>query len=412
MKEKQCRVIRKTGAAVLAAAVTAGGSGVYVSASEMGTPAGANQTCLVSTAVQKSSVKKAQQAYQQALKQQKEAKQAYSAAEEEKQQARAAWNEKGFTWLCSKTENCTYEGMKEAVGQSAALASYRTSDEDQSIKDALSTHNLKRAVSLMKELNELRAKPDNCQGSVGNVKVDFDLMMFSAWSGYISEQTGDHTLFQQDIYDGTYAECLAWGYSDPFEGWYYEEKEIYDSNQEGVTGHYTIMTSPDYTTVGLTINSYYTSAMDFATGSANSVTVSEFESQLNAATAEEKTALDQASSAFSSAKADLKQANAALKKARKNLHKEKQKAAPDRPKITVQGGRRQIHVKISRTKKAVSYQIRLRNSGGSWKIISTKKRNYTVRGLKKGTRYMVQVRAVGPYQTKSPYSRKVNVWVR
>lgn len=56
---------------------------------------------------------------------------------------------------------------------------------------------------------------------------------------------------------------LAGGYSDPLDGWYTEEKAIYDAHGSGVTGHYTNCMG-NYQYVGLVLDqSTGTSAADF-----------------------------------------------------------------------------------------------------------------------------------------------------
>jgi hypothetical protein len=63
-------------------------------------------------------------------------------------------------------------------------------------------------------------------------------------------------------------EDLAWGYSDPFSGWYTEEKYAYDHNTGNETGHYTAIVSSGFSIAGFSMRNckgFYGSsaALDF-----------------------------------------------------------------------------------------------------------------------------------------------------
>jgi hypothetical protein len=143
-------------------------------------------------------------------------------------------------------------------------------------------------------------------------------MIFASVAGYISNSTGNHTYFMNcpDGVDISYAENLAWGYSDPLEGWYTAEKAVYDAGGSGVTGHYTNCVGK-YDYVGLVLNqSTGTSAADFncAGDSAAQVSVDEFEAALNSYVAPYETALNNAKAVYDQTVADQSQVTAAKKK--------------------------------------------------------------------------------------------------
>lgn len=88
------------------------------------------------------------------------------------------------------------------------------------------------------------------------------------------------------------AENLAWGYNDPYDGWYAEELPIYKEylrtgTTRGVYGHYTNMTG-NYTNTGIAFNSKNATTCErFGYGSG--VTPEEFRSALNQYASVEKT---------------------------------------------------------------------------------------------------------------------------
>lgn len=113
------------------------------------------------------------------------------------------------------------------------------------------------------------------------------------------------------------AENLAGGYSDPLDGWYTEEKAIYDAHGSVVTGHYTNCMG-NYQYVGLVLDqSTGTSAADFGRSkdgtsqSGTLVSVDEFEAALNSYVASYESALNAAKTAYDQAQADKSQVDAA-----------------------------------------------------------------------------------------------------
>lgn len=155
--------------------------------------------------------------------------------------------------------------------------------------DATSFANLKATVPFLKECNSLRAseKTDPRTGAaLGQLNVSLTLMAISEaqcnWSSNIIGHSQHWPV----------AENLAWGYSDPFAGWYNEEKQIWNSGNHNFsdTGHYLNMCSASYKVTGFAYNqrsnSYgrvHEQSFDYSSYGSNDVvmTVSQFESKLN-----------------------------------------------------------------------------------------------------------------------------------
>lgn len=238
-----------------------------------------------------------------------------AAAKASYDEASSAYEAAGYDFIMSKATANFYQDSKADMANVAALASY-VNGLDDSVKSFLSTSNLKKDVTLIKELNSLRAS-DNNFSNHNALGVDYDLMIYASISGFISDSTMNHTYFRNaptEVY-ASRAENLAWGYSDPLTGWYTEEKEIYDAHGSGVTGHYTNCMG-DYEYVGLVLDqSTGTSAADFGRGkiltseSGTQVTVDEFEAALNNYVASYESTMNTAKTTYEQTKADKSQVN-------------------------------------------------------------------------------------------------------
>lgn len=244
-----------------------------------------------------------------------------AAAKASYDEASSAYDAAGYDFIMSKATPNFYQDSKAGMANVAALASY-VNGLDDSVKSFLSTSNLKKDVTLVKELNSLRAS-DNNFSNHNALGVDYDLMIYASISGFISDSTKNHTYIMSaptEVY-ASRAENLAWGYSDPLTGWYTEEKAIYDAHGSGVTGHYTNCMG-DYEYVGLVLDqSTGTSAADFGrykiltSESGTQVSVDKFETALNSYVASYETALNAAKAAYEQTKADKSEVNAAQENA-------------------------------------------------------------------------------------------------
>lgn len=85
-----------------------------------------------------------------------------------------------------------------------------------------------------------------------------------------------------------------------------------------------------------------------------------------------------------------------------------------KPVITVKAGKKKVKVTIGKVQGAVKYQIRIKK-GNKWKTYTTFKLKKTIKGLTKGKRYKIKVRAVaikGRMKANSKYSRTVKIKVK
>lgn len=85
-----------------------------------------------------------------------------------------------------------------------------------------------------------------------------------------------------------------------------------------------------------------------------------------------------------------------------------------RPVITVKAGKKKVKVTIGKVQGAVKYQIRIKK-GNKWKTYTTSKLKKTIKGLTKGKRYKIKVRAVaikGEMKANSKYSKTVKIRVK
>ena len=115
--------------------------------------------------------------------------------------------------------------------------------------DATSLENLQKSIEFLKECNELRQSDDNST-DLQDLKVSSLLMAIAELDVNWSSTNIAHA----QVFN--VGENLAWGYSDPFDRWYDEEKEAYDeSGSSSSTGHYENIIDPDYIATGFACSS-------------------------------------------------------------------------------------------------------------------------------------------------------------
>lgn len=139
------------------------------------------------------------------------------------------------------------EGASDAVDilqENTAISSYTHIG---AAEDATSLDNMKKALDFIDECNTLRAKH-----GLPALKVTDAMMAVSQVQCNASATTMNHT---QEYNVG---ENLAWGYRDPFDGWYTEEKKEYDSGNRNYSevGHYLNIIDSDYAVTGFAMNQY------------------------------------------------------------------------------------------------------------------------------------------------------------
>ncbi|MFV4960718.1 hypothetical protein VST03_04815 [Lactobacillus delbrueckii subsp. allosunkii] len=276
-----------------------------------------------------------------------------AAAKASYDEASRAYEAAGYDFIMSKATPNYYQDSKTAIANDAYLASLGDVTElDDYVKSVLKTSNLKNDVKLIKELNSLRAT-DNNFSNHNALGVDYDLMIFASFSNVIG---GDHTY--DDAMGDPHAENLAFGYSDPLDGWYTEEKAIYDAHESGETGHY-INCMGNFQYVGLVFDqSTETSAADFVRSSqlGTQVSVDEFEAALNSYVASYEPALNAAKRAYDQAQADNK---SPVDAAKENVNSSQ--AAYDEAAAKVEKFKR-VNQQLSKTKAYQVYQKFLKSS--------------------------------------------------
>lgn len=172
------------------------------------------------------------------------------------------------------------------------LAPYINETFEKTVKEQLSVENLKMQMTFIDESNELR----NAEG-VGTLAVDYDLMLMSAISNAISSQAGyseGHLFVNKVLNDlelrplllnacgGLFAENLAFGYADPYDGWYDKEKALYDAGERenGKVGHYLNIKNDNYNITGFAMSADKTAEQSFGYCEGAKLTTGEFLARL------------------------------------------------------------------------------------------------------------------------------------
>ena len=249
-------------------------------------------------------------------------------------------------------EDVSVEILTDLYKQNATIKPYvGTEKYEKALSSALTIDNLNKAADFVTECNELRAE----YHSLPALKINYRLMCLSVTSAAVSNQTPGHVVINE-IYGNSNplksltdsgvltkypSENLAWGYSDPFDGWYFAEKEAYEEyvasgkypGMEDMTayelqnkyydvyhetGHYLNIIDPDMVVTGYACNAGSTDEQTFAreTTLGESVTPEQFKTALSEYAQEAKTALDDAKSDVTDAESTLSDANTDLEQAK------------------------------------------------------------------------------------------------
>ena len=170
-----------------------------------------------------------------------------------------------------------YMGATDAINilDNSRYASYTHKGE---VTDATNLENMKAAISWMRECNRLRKLH-----GLSELKVTYELMAMAQANANYSDTNTNHS---QQFYVG---ENLAWGYRNPFDGWYTEEKKSYDAGIQdwNEVGHYLNIINGTYETTGFAVNTRgtwygitYSQVFDY--DGQNTMTIDEFEAIFNA----------------------------------------------------------------------------------------------------------------------------------
>jgi len=152
-------------------------------------------------------------------------------------------------------------GFYEAMGSTDAInalntCKYSSENHRGDVSDATSLDNMLNSIKWVTRCNEVRriegTDPQNGK-PLNDLKIN-DYMMATAQAdaNYSDEIVAHASQFNV-------GECIAWGYQDPFDGWYYAEKQMYNNGVREFMeiGHYLNVTNSGYTVSGFSIK--YTS---------------------------------------------------------------------------------------------------------------------------------------------------------
>lgn len=130
--------------------------------------------------------------------------------------------EGAFAFLPWVAEN--YPEYKGDADKGLAILNefYEKGDVKKIPEDASSYENLLATADYLEELNKLRLNDENFK-DLKKFDTNFEILAKSIVS---CNRSVDYSLGHR----GTFSvwENLAWGYADPFDGWYFKEKEIYN----------------------------------------------------------------------------------------------------------------------------------------------------------------------------------------
>lgn len=175
------------------------------------------------------------------------------------------------------------------------------------LEHLLMVDNLIRAAELSKIGNQHRVNE-----GLSELKLDYNLMLFSAISNAVSAITNDHTVYPEarnvaGVPAGTIiGENLAWAGGDPYMGWYEVEKELMeeefakkaeDPNYQikySLYGHYRTLTDKDYTVTGMTSDGHNHEQLFSEQAAGKTATPEEFISALRSYSSSYMAAVDEA----------------------------------------------------------------------------------------------------------------------
>ena len=109
--------------------------------------------------------------------------------------------------------------------------------------DSTSLKNMKKGIELVMRCNEYRLAGDENYSPRSALKISDYMMAVSQ----VQNNTGAYIITHSYMYP--VGENLAWGYVDPFDGWYDEELVNYEKGS-GQTGHYRNMMKSSYIVSG------------------------------------------------------------------------------------------------------------------------------------------------------------------
>ncbi len=191
-----------------------------------------------------------------------------SAAQEE-------YNKAGINWLNETSVAAGGQTVEYYIERAKSDGLVSASDLDCYMTLA-STENIYKSIAFIEECNALRAGEGKAP-----LLINPALMTASTASAAISSKTVGHVMFKAGYINA--GENLAWGYSDPFTGWYFKEKGTAND------GHYKNIVNGSYTSTGF---AYGAGSGMFLYGSVAEQSFSYYSNSYCMTTADYKAALD------------------------------------------------------------------------------------------------------------------------
>ena len=188
--------------------------------------------------------------------------------------AQDEYNKAGLNWLNETSVAAGGQTVEYYIERAKSDGLVSTSDLN-CYTALASTENIYKSIAFIEECNALRAGEGKAP-----LLINPALMTASTASAAISSKTVGHVMFKAGYINA--GENLAWGYSDPFQGWYYKEKS-YNG------GHYANIVNGSYTSTGF---AYGAGSGMFLYGSVSEQSFSYYSNSYCMTTADYKAALD------------------------------------------------------------------------------------------------------------------------
>ena len=171
-------------------------------------------------------VKSAKTAYEKALKKEATAKSNLKKAQKDLKSAGGEFlkGSRGFyEWVKANNDGWKAEDAQDALDL-MNKTSFKKYLHEGTEDDATSLLNMKTAVDLLPEMDQLRQGDENFK-SLPPVSIRNIYMARSQVNANASLAEEKHMPGDSGYPNNSSTECLAWGYSDPFYGWYHGEKD-------------------------------------------------------------------------------------------------------------------------------------------------------------------------------------------
>ena len=155
--------------------------------------------------------------------------------------------------VAKREHGLTLQAILNRVAANPRVSGYMNSTFYNAVNSALSKEYLNRSLQFIKQANSYRPGAP--------LRVSAEQMMIAAVSNGIHQASHQpHILFYSDqqLYGDSceanyvyFAENLAEGYADPFEGWYTHEGNLYaQGDRSESVGHYTTLMNGQYNITG------------------------------------------------------------------------------------------------------------------------------------------------------------------